>query len=177
MTQHTTTTLPKGKHDLRTLQRILLSRGELIPEGVAETKAERKFIELMERHNIKVIPQWRINEYRFDFRVSERPILVEIDGSVHKIRPQQRRDYRKDRLAARRGFLVLRYTNAEVNEAYQGGGYESQFIGEFRLNVEKTPKVPREVLVVEREVSPVELLRRWWRSLLKKGVGDEQRKQ
>jgi len=158
--------LEKGeKYDLHTLQRILTKSGELVPVASGETHAEDKFIELMERHGIKVIPQWRVDKYLFDFKVSEAPILIEIDGGVHNKAQQRQRDYMKDRLAHRKGFVVLRFTNAEVHDGQQGGGSEEQFIRELRINLSFVRRSPREVILKEkiviREVGLYGLVKRW----------------
>lgn len=76
-----------------------------------ECKLGQKLIE----KGIHVMPQYQFEKWSYDFKISDYPILLEVDGGIHKEERVRLNDYIKDRKAQRRGFKVLRFTNGEVD--------------------------------------------------------------
>lgn len=103
----------KKKFNLLDLQQQLTKRGELICEGNTETEAELRFGEEAIKRKIKLIPQWKVGSYTFDFKVSKFPILIEIDGRIHDDYQVRQKDCRKDIYALKNGFKVLRFINKD----------------------------------------------------------------
>lgn len=69
---------------------------------------------------LHITPQAKIGQYRADFLVSHREtdtwIIVECDGhDFHeRTKEQAANDKRRDRFFAKQGYIVLRYTGAQV---------------------------------------------------------------
>ena len=69
------------------------------------------------RHSISLIPQYKIDSYCVDFLVDNTNIVVECDGhDYHKTAEQIRSDYQRERFLQKQGYLVVRFSGAEINE-------------------------------------------------------------
>lgn len=100
--------------NLEEIQKELVKKGEFLPENCLDTKSENKIGQELLKQGIKVVPQYKIKEWKFDFKLLEYPILIEIDGDVHNYKRRRHKDYPKDRYAQGLGFKVLRFSNHEV---------------------------------------------------------------
>ena len=101
--------------NLLDLQGEMLKKGELVNESVVATKSENKLGQALIDRGIQLIPDFKVNEKSFDFKVFHYPILIEVDGGIHKTFNVRLKDYRKERYAQKRGFRILRFLNFEVN--------------------------------------------------------------
>ena len=61
-----------------------------------------------------------IGPYITDFYVASKRLVIELDGSQHGDEEQLEADLERDRWFASEGFQVLRYTNTQVHENFQG---------------------------------------------------------
>jgi len=59
-----------------------------------------------------------LGSYVVDFVNLERKLIIELDGSQHKV--EKERDWKRDRWLQTQGFEVLRYWNNEVFENVEG---------------------------------------------------------
>lgn len=141
----------KGKLSFHELQQMLLKRGELVNQGVNDTKAEMEIAQAFLNSGIKAVPQYQIKEYRFDFKILNYPILIEIDGKVHHKTARREKDYKKDRIAQRRGFKVLRFSNAEIS------ANKKECVQEVKDTIRTCFKQPKEVLLY-KQVKEIEII-------------------
>lgn len=64
-----------------------------------------------------VEPQVKIGKYRADFLVRNTNIIVECDGfDNHKTKEQIQHDCQRDRFLSKSGYIVLRFTGAEISK-------------------------------------------------------------
>ena len=105
----------KNKMDLHDIQKMLAKNGELCNNQMTVTRCENKLGQALIDKNIQIIPNFKIDEKSFDFKVFHYPILIEVDGNIHNDSIKRAKDYQKDRMAIRRGFRVLRFSNWEVD--------------------------------------------------------------
>jgi very-short-patch-repair endonuclease len=83
----------------------------------AEIKLWHKFFRLV---SPRVYRQRPIDEYIVDFYCHELQLVVEIDGDTHYSEATKRKDeFRSDRLKEF-GLKVIRFTNMEINESFNG---------------------------------------------------------
>ena len=132
------------KGDLREIQKQLAKRGELVNSTMTMTKQETIFGKRLIKAGVKVICDHKIDGYSFDFKVLRYPILIEVDGGIHNTFKRRAADYKKDRLAIKKGFIVLRFTNNEAGYT----GRISDAVQEVKAIVNKTNECPKEVIVV-----------------------------
>lgn len=78
-------------------------------------------------YKLKLIPQFKIEKYRADFRVEGTKYLIELDGHEwhEKTKEQARRDKERERLFIRKGFTVIRFTGQEVYDDAFTCAYET----------------------------------------------------
>jgi BirA family biotin operon repressor/biotin-[acetyl-CoA-carboxylase] ligase len=95
------------------------------------TPAERALWEHLSRRQLgaKFSRQMPVGPWFADFLCRELQLVVEIDGFSHDIAPE--RDGRRDAWMAREGFIVLRFTNADVQGNIEG------VVMAIRLEVER----------------------------------------
>ncbi len=105
----------KKRMDLHDVQKILARNGELCNDDMVMTPMENKLGQALVENNIKIIPNFMLENKSFDFKLFHYPVLIECDGGYHKEEKSRLRDYRKDRIAQKRGFKVLRFTNFEIH--------------------------------------------------------------
>jgi very-short-patch-repair endonuclease len=58
--------------------------------------------------------------YVVDFECRQSRLIIEVDGDQHGFDEHRRRDGIRDRELERRGYLVLRFSNAEVTREIDG---------------------------------------------------------
>ena len=97
----------------------------------AATPAERALWEHLSRSQpgAKFSRQMPVGPWFADFLCRELSLVVEVDGFSHDIDPD--RDTSRDAWMAREGFVVLRFTNAEVVANIAG------VVSAIRLEVER----------------------------------------
>ena len=61
-----------------------------------------------------------IGRYIVDFYIAEVKLVIELDGSQHYEQKGQQADHIRDRELATLGIQVLRYSNADVNQRFEG---------------------------------------------------------
>ena len=127
----------KKKTDFNDLKAILARNGELINYETVETRAEEKFGQKLIDSGIRVLTQFKVEDFNFDFKVLRYPILIEIDGEVHEDQQRRQKDYVKDRYAQRMGYQVLRFTNQEA--------YSGKFLEEVKSAIHNCTRTPREI--------------------------------
>jgi len=132
------TTFIKKKKDFIDIQRELYKNGELMNQEVTDTKSELVIGQKLIDNHIYVIPQFKVGDYPFDLKIKEYPILIEVDGSIHNEYERRVKDYRKDRYAQKRGFLVLRFTNEE-------GLTPLNIVEEVKSFIRNSGKSPKEI--------------------------------
>jgi BirA family biotin operon repressor/biotin-[acetyl-CoA-carboxylase] ligase len=95
------------------------------------TPTERALWEHLSRRQLgaKFSRQMPIGPFFADFLCRELSLVVELDGFSHDIAPE--RDARRDAWMAREGFIVLRFTNADVQGNIEG------VVMAIRLEVER----------------------------------------
>jgi very-short-patch-repair endonuclease len=100
-------------------RRSLTSRGRALRrEG---TPAERKlWYEFLSDQPEKFTRQKPLGNYIADFYCARRRLAIEVDGDSHFIEAAQRYDQARTRAIASLGVRVVRFTNTEVMEAFEG---------------------------------------------------------
>jgi len=141
----------KKKRNLLDIQKELLLRGELITPDTNNTTSEIKFGQAMVDAGLKLYPEYRVGDYRFDFKVKHYPILIEIDGSVHWSKDKHEIDMRKMRYATMHGFKILRFGN------YDKIGL---VISEVKRSITYCGKSPKEVRIYK--MSLFEQIKEWF---------------
>jgi very-short-patch-repair endonuclease len=145
----------KGKRmDLVDLKRKLIQTGELIDPTQMDTYSEKTVAYTLIKNGIKTVPQFQLDKYTFDFKLVGYPVLIEVDGNVHAKLEVRHKDYRKDRVAQKRGFKVLRYSNEELKES------TNNLIQEVRAVMKKTGRSPYELVIYQQ--SWWESVKLWW---------------
>ena len=89
------TELLKKKMSYEDIKRHLAKSGELINRENTVTPAENVFGRRLVDAGIAVIPQFQIGDYSYDLKVEKYPILLEIDGGVHREEQRIEKDYIK----------------------------------------------------------------------------------
>lgn len=64
---------------------------------------------------MSLFSQYKIGEYRVDFAIPDKNIVIEIDGhDFHKTKEQRTNDAKRERYLQKKGFRVVRYTGTEI---------------------------------------------------------------
>ena len=142
------------KRNLADVQAEMVKNGELLTSECTVTKSENKLGQALLNAGIKIYPQWKIKDYSFDFKIADFPILVEVDGSIHRNAEVMEKDYRKLRMAMKRGFKLLRFTNEEVHKDILG------CVEEVKNTIQYSFIQPKERVVYPLTIR--EQLKRWW---------------
>lgn len=77
------------------------------------TDAEKAFLARLTKARITVRFQHVIPPYIVDFLISNRMLIIELDGEVHAAPEQARYDQRRDDYLKSQGFTILRLSNTE----------------------------------------------------------------
>ncbi len=87
------------------------------------TNAERKLWSALRRHGLagaQFRRQAPCGPYIADFLCHGARLVVEVDGATHSTEAERSRDAKRDAWFAANGYAVLRVTNAEVYEQFEG---------------------------------------------------------
>jgi very-short-patch-repair endonuclease len=100
-------------------RRALTSRARALRKD--GTPAERKlWYQFLSHQAEKFTRQKPLANYVADFHCSRHRLAIEVDGDSHFIEAAQRRDQARTRVLESLGVRVLRFTNSEVMEAFEG---------------------------------------------------------
>lgn len=84
--------------------------------GRTKTKIEIAMEASLKDAGINAVPQFPIFRYSLDFAIPESKIAIECDGDYwHSLPECKRRDKSKDSYLANRGWLVLRFSESQIN--------------------------------------------------------------
>ena len=61
-----------------------------------------------------------IGRYIVDFYIAEAKLVIELDGSQHYEQEGKQADIIRDRVLGNLGIKILRYSNADVNQRFEG---------------------------------------------------------
>ena len=64
--------------------------------------------------------QKNIGNYIVDFYCHEKRLVIELDGSQHYEEEGKKADVERDAFLREQGMLILRYSNADVNQRFEG---------------------------------------------------------
>ena len=78
------------------------------------TSSEFKAKKILEDHGFSVIHNQCLYGYYPDLRIAGTKLLIEIDGGYHSSRNQKEKDAQRTKNLERGGFIVLRFTNAQI---------------------------------------------------------------
>ena len=85
------------------------------------TKEEKKlWYRFLNSLPVKFTRQKVIGRYIVDFFCAERRLVIELDGSQHYEDPVAAQDRSRDAFLADMGYTVLRYSDKELNENFDG---------------------------------------------------------
>jgi very-short-patch-repair endonuclease len=84
--------------------------------SLTDSELERRLLRLVRRAGLPLpLTQRRVNGYRVDFYWPELKLIVETDGlRYHRTPAQQSKDRIRDQVHVAAGFMVLRFTHAQV---------------------------------------------------------------
>ena len=85
------------------------------------TKQERKlWYEFLKDLPLTIKRQKIIGDYIADFYCFEKKIIIEIDGGQHYTLEGKEKDKKRDEFLKNQGYVVLRYTDSEVSNNFEG---------------------------------------------------------
>ena len=96
---------------------------------VANAKALRKdmtneekqlWYDFLKKLPMTVNRQKNIGNYIVDFFIASHRIVIEVDGIQHKLQDHLDADQRRDENLRHLGITVLRYTNLQIHQNFQG---------------------------------------------------------
>lgn len=90
---------------------------EIEKESQLETHSEKRLANALQKAEVPVTPQYKVEGHEFDFKIKGYQILIEVDGPVHNLESKRKIDYQKDRKAQKKGYKVLRFDNFEINKS------------------------------------------------------------
>ena len=83
------------------------------------TKEERHlWYDCLKQLPVTVHRQKVLGNYIVDFYIASQKIVIELDGSQHYEEEHHERDQQRDAYLQQMGCLVLRYSNADVNQRF-----------------------------------------------------------
>ena len=86
----------------------------------AMTKEERHlWYDCLKQLPVTVHRQKPIGPYIVDFYIASAKIIIELDGSQHYEELHQQRDHARDQYFLNHGYIVLRYSNADINYRFR----------------------------------------------------------
>lgn len=159
-----TNTILHKKKNLLDLQRELAHRGEFVNDDTADTKSVTRLGQALLDAGIRVKTEHKIEQYSFDLKIWNYPILIEVDGGYHGEYKARARDYLKDRIAQQRGFKVYRFTNDEITTRL------SDVVSQIKAALNFVGKQPKEIWLYPLTIR--EQLTRWWCDVRKRPYRD-----
>ena len=104
-----TVTIPKNNELLARARKL---RCEMTPQ-------ERKLWYLfLQKYPVKIYKQRIIGFYIVDFYCASARLVIEIDGSQHYEDAGRQHDYARTAFLEKEGLMVIRYSNADINERF-----------------------------------------------------------
>ena len=86
----------------------------------AMTKEERKlWYEFLREFPLQVHRQRVFEPYIVDFYISEKKLVIELDGTQHFLEEGQQYDQKRDEFLKSKGLTVLRFSNRDVNQQFR----------------------------------------------------------
>ncbi len=76
--------------------------------------------DFLKRLPVTVRRQHNIENYIVDFYIAEKKLVIEIDGLQHTIPEHKKRDSQRDTVLTAWGITVLRYSNEDIRESFDG---------------------------------------------------------
>ena len=99
--------------------KTLLSNARALRKNL--TKEERKlWYSFLCKNPAHFRRQQIIGNYIVDFYCHEKRLVIELDGSQHYEEDGRQADYSRDAYLREQGLLILRYSNADVNQRFEG---------------------------------------------------------
>lgn len=88
------------------------------------TKQEKHlWYDFLQNYPIKVYKQRIVDNYIVDFYCHKAKLVIEIDGAQHYTPDAKIYDQARTEVLERYGLLVLRFTNGDINERFDGVCY------------------------------------------------------
>ena len=88
------------------------------------TKQEKHlWYDFLQNYPIKIYKQRIIDNYIVDFYCHQAKLVIEIDGAQHYTPDAKIYDQARTEVLERYGLLVLRFTNGDINERFDGVCY------------------------------------------------------
>ena len=85
------------------------------------TKQERKlWYDFLRSYPVKVYKQRIIEHFIVDFYCHSARLVIELDGSQHYMDEGQRYDEKRTEILEQNGLQVLRFSNKDVDENFEG---------------------------------------------------------
>ena len=85
----------------------------------AMTKEERKlWYEFLREFPLQVHRQRVFEPYIVDFYISEKKLVIELDGTQHFLEEGQQYDQKRDEFLKSKGLTILRFSNRDVNQQF-----------------------------------------------------------
>ena len=69
---------------------------------------------------VTVNRQKNIGNYIVDFLISSSKLVIELDGSQHWNEEKKEHDKKREEYLEKKGLEILRYSNKEINENFEG---------------------------------------------------------
>ena len=86
----------------------------------AMTKEERKlWYEFLREFPLQVHRQRVFEPYIVDFYISEKKLVIELDGTQHFLEEGQQYDQKRDEFLKSKGLTILRFSNWDVNQQFR----------------------------------------------------------
>ena len=86
----------------------------------AMTKEERKlWYEFLREFPLQVHRQRVFEPYIVDFYISEKKLVIELDGTQHFLEEGQQYDRKRDEFLKSKGLTILRFSNRDVNQQFR----------------------------------------------------------
>ena len=84
--------------------------------------AEEKHLwyDFLKKLPVTVNRQKNIGNYIVDFLISSSKLVIELDGSQHWDKENKENDKKRDEYLKKMELTVLRYSNKEINENFEG---------------------------------------------------------
>jgi very-short-patch-repair endonuclease len=78
------------------------------------TQSEKKLLRALIKHGFTVKSNVKLHGYYPDIRIVGTNILIEIEGSIHKIPSVHERDKQRSKHLRKHGYKIMRFTNRQV---------------------------------------------------------------
>ena len=92
----------------------LVHNAQLLRKGMTPEE-KHLWYDFLKKLPVTVNRQKNIGDYIVDFYISEKQVVIEIDGSQHGDPEHRQADIARDRDLMLLGITVLRYTNRDIN--------------------------------------------------------------